>query len=101
MISYKISINFTEAKLKSILLRGLEEKLFNEIKKKAKKESLSMNRYLVLLLEENLGFAEKHKKLMTKYDDLKNLFGKWNNEEYKAFSENLRKQRIIDEELWK
>lgn len=101
MISYKISINFSEAKVKSILLRGLEEKLFNEIKKKAKKESLSMNRYMILLLEENLGFGQKHKKAQVKYDDLKNLFGKWSAKEYQAFSENVKKQRIIDEELWK
>ncbi len=73
--------------MKSILLRGLEDKLFDEIKKKAKKESFSMNRYLVLLLEENLGFGQKHKKTQVKYDDLKNLFGKWNNKEYQAISE--------------
>jgi hypothetical protein len=87
--------------VKSILLRGLQEKLFKEIKKKAKKESLSMNRYMILLLEENLGFSEKHKKVIIKHDDLKNLFGKWSNKEYQAFSENVKKQRIIDEELWK
>ncbi len=101
MISYKISINIPEAKVKALLLRGLEEKLLNEIKKKAKKESLSMNKYIILLLEENLGFAEKHKKGIKKYDDLKNLFGKWSSKEYQAFSENVKKQRIIDEELWK
>jgi len=87
--------------VKSILLRGLDENLFNEIKKKAKKESLSMNKYMILLLEENLGFAVKHKKEQVKYDDLKNLFGKWSSKEYQVFSENVKKQRIIDEELWK
>ena len=90
-----------EAKVKALLLRGLEEKLLNEIKKKAKKESLSMNKYIILLLEENLGFAEKHQKGIKKYDDLKNLFGKWSSKEYQAFSENVKKQRTIDEELWK
>jgi len=90
-----------EANVKSILLRGLEEKLFNEIKSKANKKSLSMNRYLILLLEENLGFGQKQKKVQVKYDDLKNLFGKWNDKEYQAISENVKKQRIIDEELWK
>ena len=87
--------------MKALLLRGLEEELLNEIKKKAKKESLSMNRYIVLLLEENLGFAKKHKKEIVKYDDLKNLFGKWNSKEYRTFSENVKNQRVIDEELWK
>jgi hypothetical protein len=48
-----------------------------------------------------LGFAEKHKKAIIKYDDLKNLFGKWSSKEYRAFSENVKKQRIIDGELWK
>jgi len=48
-----------------------------------------------------LGFGQKHKKAQVKYDDLKNLFGKWSNKEYQAFSENVKKQRIIDEELWK
>ena len=87
--------------MKALLLRGLEEELLNEIKKKAKKESLSMNKYIVLLLEENLGFAKKHKKGIVKYDDLKNLFGKWGSKEYRTFSENVKNQRIIDEELWK
>jgi hypothetical protein len=87
--------------VKALLLRGLEEELLNKIKKKAKKESLSMNKYIILLIEENLGFAEKHKKEIVKYDDLKNLFGKWSSKEYRAISENVKKQRIIDGELWK
>ena len=90
-----------EAKVKALLLRGLEEELLNEIKKNAKEKSLSMNRYIVSMLEENLGFTEKQKKGIKKYDDLENLFGKWNNQEYKAISENVKKQRIIDDELWK
>ena len=101
MISYQIPINIPEAKVKALLLRGLEEDLLNEIKKKAKKESLSMNKYIILILEENLGFAEKHKKEIKKYDDLKNLFGKWSSKEYRAISENIINQRIIDGELWK
>jgi len=87
--------------VKALLLRGLEEELLDEIKKKAKKESLSMNRYIILLLEENLGFSKKNQKEIKKYDDLKNLFGKWSAQEYQDFSENVKKQRIIDEELWK
>ena len=87
--------------MRALLLRGLEEELLNEIKKKAKKESLSMNKYIILLLEENLGFAEKRRKGIKKYDDLKNLFGKWSSLEYRAISENVKKQRVIDGELWK
>jgi hypothetical protein len=60
-----------------------------------------MNKYIILLLEENLGFAEKHKKGIKKYDDLGNLFGKWNSQEYLAISESVKKQRIIDGDLWK
>ena len=87
--------------MKSLLLRGLEDELLNKIKKKAKIESLSMNKYIILLLEEKLGFAEKHKKGIKEYDDLENLFGKWSNKEYQAISKNVKKQRIIDGELWK
>ena len=87
--------------MKALLLRGLEEELLNKIKKNAKKESLSMNRYIILMLEEHLESAKKHKKGIKKYTDLENLFGKWSNKEYRAISENVKKQRIIDGELWK
>jgi hypothetical protein len=87
--------------MKALLLRGLEEELLNKIKKKAEKESLSMNKYIILLLEENFGFAEQHKKGIVKYNDLKNLFGKWSSKEYRDISKSVKKQRIIDCELWK
>lgn len=87
--------------MKSILLRGINEKLYNEIKKKSAKEFLSMNKFIISALEIKLGFKGKQKKENSKYDDLKNLFGKWDEKEYEIIKDSIKKQREIDEELWK
>ena len=87
--------------MKSILLRGINEKLFVEIKKKSEKESLSMNKLIISLLEANLDFALKQKKVKNKYNDLENLFGKWNSKEYEAIRDILKNQREIEKEQWK
>jgi hypothetical protein len=87
--------------LRSILLRGIHEKLFNEIKRKSDKESLSMNKFIISLLESNLDFTLKQKKVKNKYNDLENLFGKWNSNEYEAIKGVLKNQREIDKEQWK
>ena len=87
--------------MKSILLRGINEKLFDEIKRKSDKESLSMNKFIISLLEANLDLALKQKKVKNKYNDLENLFGKWNIKEYEAIKSILKNQREIDKEQWK
>ena len=87
--------------MKSILLRGINEKLFVEIKTKSGKESLSMNKFIISLLEANLDFALKQKKVKNKYNDLENLFGKWNSKEYETIKGILKNQREIDKEQWK
>ena len=87
--------------MKSILLRGINEKLFDEIKRKSDKESLSMNKFIISLLEANLDLALKQKKVKNKYNDLENLFGKWNTKEYEAIKSILKNQREIDKEQWK
>jgi len=53
------------------------------------------------LLEANLDFTLKQKKVKNKYNDLKNLFGKWNSREYEAIKGILKNQREIDKEQWK
>ena len=87
--------------MKSILLRGINEKLFVEIKRKSEKESLSMNKFIISLLESSLDFALKQKKVKNKYNDLENLFGKWNSKEYEAIRDILKNQREIEKEQWK
>lgn len=87
--------------MKSLLLRGLDKNLYNEIKKRSQEESISMNRFIISILSSRLGFSEKNNKARIKYDDLKSLFGRWDNRQYTEINNAINEQRRIDEDLWK
>jgi hypothetical protein len=40
-------------------------------------------------------------KFSRKYDDLDDLFGRWNDDEFKKINDSITTQRQIDPELWK
>jgi len=85
--------------LKTFIIR-LDDNLYNKIKKQAKLKSTSMNKFILSIIETDLGFTKKMKK-PKKYTDLDNLSGKWNKEDYNLILKNINEQRKIDRELWK
>jgi hypothetical protein len=86
--------------MKSFTIRGIDDKLYDEIKKHSANKSTSINKFILSLLKVNTGF-EKEKDFTESYDDLDELFGKWSSEQYDLITKKINSERIIDKELWK
>lgn len=85
--------------MKSFTLRGIDDKLYDEIKKRSADKSTSINKFILTLLKVNTGF-KKEKKYTKSYSDLDELFGKWSREEYDLITKKIISERAIDKELW-
>ena len=86
--------------MKAITLRNIPGPIDHAIRKKAKKQGLSINKALVQILEEHLGEkntqAGKHR-----FHELDALAGSWSEKDAFAFDQVLAQQRAIDLSLWK
>ena len=87
--------------MKSIILRGIPDDLYIKLKIRSKKESISMNKILLLMLENNFGITGKPVKKKKRFTELDGLFGKWSSQEYEKMKAIVSSQREIDEEIWK
>jgi len=85
--------------MKSFTLRGIDNKLYDEIKKRSAYKSTSINKFILTLLKVSTGF-EKEKKYTKSYDDLDELFGKWSREECDLITKKISSERVVDKELW-
>lgn len=83
----------------NVHLRGLDNQLFNSLKQTASIQKISMNRLILNLLQQNLGFTQKYKPRT--YHDLDKLAGTWSKKEAKEFLRSISDFEQIDEELWK
>lgn len=84
--------------MKSLTLHALDDQLADGIKKRADRESLSMNELVKRLLAEALGMksvsAGKHRK------DFADFCGVWTSEEKKAFEAGISDMEKINPEDW-
>ena len=86
--------------MKAITIRGVEPEVAENLKITAGKQGKSVNQFILDLLKTDLGF-KKQKKFSRIYDDLDDLFGRWNDDEFAKINNAIASQRQIDEELWK
>ena len=86
--------------MKTFLLRNIEGDLYSEIKKQADLDSMSINKFILSVLESELGFKGGIKK-KKRFTDLDGLAGKWDEKEYRLITQEIKDQRKIDKELWK
>ena len=86
--------------MKTFLLRNIKDNLYIEIKKQAESNSESINKFVLSVLEGELGFKKPVKK-KKRFTDLDGLAGKWDTKEYHLITQKLNDQRTIDKELWK
>ncbi len=86
--------------MKTFLLRNIKDDLYVEIKRQAEFNSESINKFVLSVLEGELGFKNQVKK-KKRFTDLDILAGKWNEKEYHLITQKLKDQRKIDKELWK
>lgn len=86
--------------MNAVTIRGVDENIAKKLKIAAKKQGKSVNQLILGFIKLNLGL-KKEKKFSRNYDDLDDLFGRWNNDEYDKINKSINSQRQIDQELWK
>jgi len=86
--------------VKAVTLRKLPPQIARAIQERARAQKTSFNKAVISLLEEATG-ANNHPNSKHAYTDLDSLAGSWTRAEAAAFDRELRKQRRIEEELWK
>jgi plasmid stability protein len=85
--------------MKSILIRGLEPSLADQIKAQAQLLGKSVNQYIKDIIKEKIA-GESGKKHTKIYHDLDHLFGRWSEEEFQQIQGKIDSERTIDPELW-
>ena len=86
--------------MKAVTIRGVEPEVAEKLKIAARKQGKSVNYIILELIKTSLGF-KKEKKFSRTYNDLDDLFGRWNDDEFKKINDSIITQRQIDQELWK
>jgi hypothetical protein len=85
--------------MKSITIHGLDARLYERIKEKAKRQGLSLNKTIKKLLEKSLGI-DSHEKNGHRQDFM-DLFGVWPRDEVEEFAKSIEEFEQIDAEDWK
>jgi hypothetical protein len=82
----------------NILLRGINKIMMQKIKHEAAINNMSINQYILVILNNCLGFGNKPQKIL--HHDLDKLSGTWTKQEAKQFMKSIEDFEKIDEELW-
>ncbi len=83
--------------MKTITIRGLDDSFAERLKELSLKSKMSVNKFIIKMIESNLSSKETRTKT---YNDLDSLFGRWSKNEFDAIEKNIKEQRKIDKELW-
>jgi len=86
--------------MKTMTIRGLNERLSEKLKQAAKKEAKSINQFVIDSIRKSLG-EEKEKKFSVIHHDMDHLFGKWSEQESEQIEKIIHMERKIDQELWR
>ena len=84
--------------MKSITIHGLEDRLSERIREKARQQGLSLNKTIKKLLAEALGMEEQAPR--DRREQFLDLFGIWTKEEAEEFNKSLEETRKLDPEDW-
>jgi hypothetical protein len=84
--------------MKTLTIRGLDEKAVAQIKKQARSQHSSVNKFVVEALQK-IAFPGVPGQAR-EWHDLDGFFGSWTAEEANQVMERCRKCRKIDAELW-
>jgi hypothetical protein len=85
--------------MKVITLRGIDDDLSLALKKAAKREGISVNKKILILLQESLGLKKRNRQRV--HHDLDHLAGTWSPEDANEFIEKTKSFNQIDQDLWK
>jgi hypothetical protein len=85
--------------MKAITIRGIDPSSSEKLKQVARNEGKSVNRFILELIDQNIGMQKK-KKIARQHKDLDHLFGRWSDDEFETIQGFINDQRKIDPELW-
>jgi hypothetical protein len=84
--------------MKAITIRNLPPEVERAVREKARKDGVSVNRAVGVLLEEATGRTPKRR---ARHHDFDKYAGRWRKAEADAFDSSLREQRGVDSDDWK
>ena len=84
----------------NLSIRGLDDKAFAALKKRAAKENASVNALVVRLIEQGLGLR-RDRSALTRHDDLDALAGSWRKSDATEFDRATAAFGKVDADLWK
>ncbi|MEQ1807515.1 MAG: hypothetical protein ABL900_19205 [Burkholderiaceae bacterium] len=84
----------------NLSIRGLDDKAFAALKKRAAREDASVNTLVVRLIEQGLGLR-RTKPVLTRHDDLDALAGSWRKNDAAEFERATAPFGKVDPKLWK
>ncbi len=103
-MKFSYYLNYNEQKvvqgvwMKSITIHNLDDSLDTLIRKKAKKNGLSLNKTIQMLLKESLGL--KTKEVFNHKSDFVELCGAWNEKDKIDFQEKVSDLNEVNEMDW-
>jgi plasmid stability protein len=83
----------------NLSIRGLDDDVLVELKKRAAQEDASVNTLVVRLIEQALG-RRRVKTTLQRYDDLDDLAGSWRKSDAAAFERATAPFTKVDAKLW-
>ena len=84
--------------MKSITIHGVDKRLDETIRKKAKSLGLSLNKTIKMILEDALGLSGYRRS--DHREDFLDLFGAWTEKDEQEFNEAVVDFERIDDEDW-
>ena len=86
--------------MKQLTIRGVDDRLHQELRTRAAQRGMSVNRYVLGVLKDAVGLGNNSALRDVEFDDLDHLAGTWTRQDYEEFSDQFENQRVIDAELW-
>ncbi len=85
--------------MKSITIHNLDDKLDSLIREKAKKQGMSLNKTIKLLLKKSLGLDKNNEN--DHKNDFMDLFGIWSKKDLNEFNKKIKDLREVNINDWK
>jgi hypothetical protein len=86
--------------MSNLSVRGVDDPAVSKLKDEARSRGMSLNAYLVELIQRNAGIAAKGGRHPL-HRDLDDLAGTWTDEDARDFDESQRAFETVDEDLWR
>jgi len=84
--------------MKSITIHGLEDQVYNKIKKKAQLKGLSLNKTIKNILKKALGMNDKLETMNR--NEFIEFLGVWSKKEAREFESSIQDMESIDRNDW-